>query len=93
VIRVIDVGIGIPANDLPALFQTFFRARNTSTIQGTGLGLAIARQFVELHGGRLTVQSEEAKGTTFTIVLPVMEAVSTDNFESTVDEIDMKNDE
>lgn len=71
VIKVIDEGIGIPAGDVPGLFQTFFRARNTEAIQGTGLGLVIARQFVELHGGTLGVQSEEAKGTTFTIRLPV----------------------
>ncbi|MVM41671.1 PAS domain S-box protein [Spirosoma sp. HMF3257] len=70
VIQVIDTGIGIPESDLPSLFQTFFRARNTATISGTGLGLVIARQYVELHGGKLTVQSEENKGTTFTIVLP-----------------------
>ncbi|MFD1139500.1 PAS domain S-box protein [Larkinella insperata] len=71
VIQVIDKGIGIPAGDLPGLFQTFFRARNTEAIQGTGLGLVIARQFVELHGGTLNVESEESKGTTFTIQLPI----------------------
>ncbi|GAB3905299.1 hypothetical protein GCM10028803_35960 [Larkinella knui] len=71
IIQVIDEGIGIPAGDLPALFQTFFRAGNTATIQGTGLGLVIARQFVELHGGTLTVQSEENTGSTFTVVLPI----------------------
>ncbi|MVM30155.1 PAS domain S-box protein [Spirosoma sp. HMF4905] len=71
VIQIIDEGIGIPAIDLPTLFQTFFRARNTAAIPGTGLGLVIARQFIALHGGRLTVQSEEHVGTTFTIVLPI----------------------
>ncbi|QDK81606.1 PAS domain S-box protein [Spirosoma sp. KCTC 42546] len=70
IINVIDTGIGIPVSDLPALFQTFFRARNSATIPGTGLGLVIARQYVELHGGKLLVQSEENKGTTFTIILP-----------------------
>ncbi|GAB3891936.1 hypothetical protein GCM10028803_04250 [Larkinella knui] len=72
VILVIDTGMGIPASDLPALFQTFFRASNTTSIQGTGLGLVIARQFVELHGGTLTVQSEEGRGTTFTVTLPTV---------------------
>ncbi|UFH57785.1 sensor histidine kinase KdpD [Spirosoma sp. KNUC1025] len=69
-IQVIDTGIGIPASDLSALFQPFFRAGNTTSIVGTGLGLVIARQYVELHGGNLTVQSQEGIGTTFTIVLP-----------------------
>ncbi|RYZ31587.1 MAG: PAS domain S-box protein [Sphingobacteriales bacterium] len=69
-IQVIDTGIGIPASDLSFLFQPFFRAGNTTSIQGTGLGLVIARQFVELHGGTLSVQSDEGLGTTFTIVLP-----------------------
>jgi signal transduction histidine kinase len=69
-IQVIDTGIGIPANELSAMFQPFFRAGNTTSIAGTGLGLAIARQYVELHGGNLTVQSQEGIGTTFTIVLP-----------------------
>lgn len=69
-IQVIDRGIGIPAKDLSSLFQPFYRASNTTSIMGTGLGLAIARQYVELHGGTLTVQSQERIGTTFTIVLP-----------------------
>ena len=69
-IQVQDDGIGIPATDQPFLFQAFFRASNTTTIQGTGLGLVITRQFVELHGGTLSVQSQEGKGTTFTITLP-----------------------
>ncbi|MFD2933855.1 PAS domain S-box protein [Spirosoma flavum] len=68
--QVIDQGIGIPAADLAGLFQAFFRARNTSTIQGTGLGLVIARRYVELHRGSLDVESTEGKGTTFTITLP-----------------------
>jgi PAS domain S-box-containing protein len=74
-IQVIDEGIGIPSTDLHSLFQTFFRARNTATIQGTGLGLVIARQFVELHSGTLTVQSKENVGSTFTIVLPIEQNV------------------
>ncbi|GAB3915243.1 hypothetical protein GCM10028803_61870 [Larkinella knui] len=69
-ISVTDQGIGIPTADLPNLFQTFFRARNATSIQGTGLGLVIAHQFVKVHEGQLEVRSEEAKGTTFTITLP-----------------------
>jgi len=69
-IEVADSGIGIPAQDIDNLFQAFFRASNTMGIPGTGLGLVIARQYVELHGGRLKVQSKIKKGTTFTICLP-----------------------
>jgi PAS domain S-box-containing protein len=69
-IQVIDTGMGIPAAELPALFQAFFRASNTAGIPGTGLGLVIARQFIELHHGHLDVQSAENKGTTFSILLP-----------------------
>ncbi len=70
IILITDQGIGIPADDLPHLFQTFYRARNATAIQGTGLGLSIARQFVDLHNGQLTVDSVENKGTTFFISLP-----------------------
>ena len=69
VLQVIDRGIGIPAKDLSMLFQGFFRASNTAGIQGTGLGLVITRQFVEIHGGHLDIQSEENKGTTVTVTL------------------------
>ncbi|RRB06914.1 sensor histidine kinase [Larkinella rosea] len=69
-IQVIDDGIGIPEADLPSLFQAFFRARNTTGIHGTGLGLVIARQFVELHRGSLTIESQEGQGTTARVILP-----------------------
>jgi PAS domain S-box-containing protein len=68
---VADTGIGIPANELPTLFQAFFRASNTTGIQGTGLGLVIARQFVELHGGQLRLESQVGRGTTFAVRLPM----------------------
>lgn len=70
VLTVADKGIGIPASELPQLFNTFFRASNAVTIQGSGLGLVIARQFVEFHGGSLTIGSEENRGTHCTITLP-----------------------
>lgn len=70
VLTVVDKGIGIPASELSQLFNTFFRASNAGTIQGSGLGLVIARQFVELHGGSLTVGSEENQGTHCTIKIP-----------------------
>jgi signal transduction histidine kinase len=68
--EVVDQGIGIPAEDLPHLFNAFRRASNVGNIQGTGLGLAIVKQSVELHGGTIEVGSEFGKGSRFTIYLP-----------------------
>ncbi|WP_179830340.1 two-component regulator propeller domain-containing protein [Spirosoma fluviale] len=70
VLQVIDTGMGIPSSEQASLFQAFFRASNTDGIQGTGLGLFIARQYVDCHSGQLTVESQERRGTTFTITLP-----------------------
>ncbi|MCA9244699.1 MAG: PAS domain-containing protein [Phycisphaerales bacterium] len=71
-IAVKDTGIGIPAADLPHVFQKFYRAENTATesVKGTGLGLAIALEVARLHGGEIEVESEVGVGTTFTAVLP-----------------------
>ncbi len=72
-LQVRDTGVGIPAADLPYVFERFYRgdkARNTASGE-SGLGLAIARSLVEAHGGTITVSSEEGKGTTFTMALPV----------------------
>jgi signal transduction histidine kinase len=72
VIAVADTGMGISAAELPQLFQRFFRADRAAAtaIPGTGLGLAIAKAIVAGHGGRIRVESEEGKGTTFRITLP-----------------------
>lgn len=69
--RVQDHGIGIPAEDMPRLFESFHRAKNVDTIPGTGLGLAIAHQCVKLHGGEIQIESELAQGTTVTVTLPL----------------------
>jgi signal transduction histidine kinase len=70
VIAVRDAGIGVPAADLPHIFDRFHRARNVvGHIQGTGIGLASARGIVEQHGGTITVESVEGAGATFTIYL------------------------
>jgi signal transduction histidine kinase len=67
VIRVRDTGSGIRSDDLPKLFQPFF----TTKPHGTGLGLATSQQIIFEHNGHLTVESQMAKGTTFTIFLPL----------------------
>lgn len=71
VFRVIDCGRGIPAADLPHLFRAFQRGRNIGQVAGTGLGLVIVKRCVDVHGGNLTCESEEGKGTTFVVSLPL----------------------
>jgi len=72
VLKVSDSGIGIPPNDLPHVFEKFFRASNVSSdMVGTGLGLSIVRSVVELHNGRVWAESLPGKGTTFFVVLPL----------------------
>lgn len=68
-----DAGIGIPEAELPRVFDRFFRSESVrqGSVHGSGLGLGIARDFVELHGGRLSIDSEEGLGTTVIITLPV----------------------
>ncbi len=66
---IIDKGIGIPENEIPNLFQTFYRASNSSSIEGTGLGLAIVKEFLTINNAEIKVESELGKGTTFTIIL------------------------
>ncbi len=75
-IAVEDYGLGIPAADLPRLFERFHRGSNVvGRIEGTGLGLAGAHRIVEQHGGHIEVQSQEGVGSTFTIRLPCREAI------------------
>lgn len=67
-----DQGIGIPAADLPHLFEPFHRAANVGNIPGTGLGLVITKEAVELHGGTIRVDSQVNQGTTFVIQIPIV---------------------
>ena len=66
-----DRGIGIPREDIAHLFDSFYRASNSRGYQGTGLGLAIAKQYVELHRGRIAVASELEVGTSFIVTIPL----------------------
>lgn len=71
-LKVSDTGIGIPADELPLIFDRFFRGEKPQRMQvpGTGLGLAIVREIVELHGGQVKVVSEVGEGTTFIVRIP-----------------------
>lgn len=69
-IRVRDRGVGIPADELGSLFQRFFRARTAANVAGTGIGLSFAAHILKLHGGTVEVESEEGRGSTFTLRLP-----------------------
>jgi len=75
IIEITDTGIGIPARELASIFDRFYRGTNVSpNIPGTGLGLAILKDIVELHQGRIEVESEEGRGSTFRLRLPVLMA-------------------
>jgi two-component system NtrC family sensor kinase len=70
-IEVEDTGVGIPTEDLSKIFEPFFTTKEVG--EGTGLGLAVCYGIITDHGGRLSVRSNVGKGTTFTILLPVIE--------------------
>ncbi len=70
-IQVSDTGLGISEEDLPHIFERFFRADMVREIEGTGLGLSIAKELVLLHQGEIYVESELAKGSTFSVFFPV----------------------
>ncbi|HVP21966.1 MAG TPA: GAF domain-containing sensor histidine kinase [Anaerolineaceae bacterium] len=74
-LAVIDTGIGIPTNELAKIFQRFYQVEKHLTRRhgGMGLGLSIARDMVEMHGGKITVESLEGKGSRFTLLLPVVQ--------------------
>jgi two-component system phosphate regulon sensor histidine kinase PhoR len=72
-ISVEDSGVGIAESDLRKVFDKFFRSQDPRVQEqtGTGLGLALAQEVVRLHGGRITVESEINKGSTFSVLLPL----------------------
>jgi signal transduction histidine kinase len=69
-VSVRDTGIGIDPEDLSRLFEPYFRAQSAAGIAGTGIGLNIVREIVELHGGKISIESEVGQGSTFTVSLP-----------------------
>ena len=71
---VTDTGCGIASDELPKLFQEFYRSNDpiNQQIRGTGLGLALVKRIVEAHHGHISVQSQKGKGTTFTVTLPAV---------------------
>jgi K+-sensing histidine kinase KdpD/CheY-like chemotaxis protein len=73
IISVVDSGIGIPQDKLEMIFEAFTQVDASSTRRagGTGLGLSICQSFVEMHGGRIWVESEASKGSTFSFALPI----------------------
>lgn len=71
-VSISDTGRGIPAADIPRIFERFYKADKSRSSQGSGMGLAIAKHIVEAHGGTISVTSTEGKGSTFTIRLPLV---------------------
>jgi signal transduction histidine kinase len=74
IIKISDEGIGIPPEEIDKIFDSFYRSKNTGTIEGTGLGLAIVKRAIDLHNGVITVSSELNKGTTFNVKIPLIVA-------------------
>jgi signal transduction histidine kinase len=76
-IGVADTGPGIPAADQETIFEEFEQAADGRGAEGTGLGLPLSRKLVKLHGGRLWVESEVGRGSTFRFTLPVQQGAET----------------
>jgi signal transduction histidine kinase len=77
-VSVQDNGLGIPANDLPRIFDRFYQVESHLTRRhgGMGLGLSVAKAMIEMHGGRIWAESENGQGSTFTFILPTRAAGS-----------------
>ena len=73
IIQIRDYGIGIPEDEIEKVFHSFYRASNTVTYQGSGLGLSVAKQFMELHNGKIFLSSKLGEGTEVRLVLPLIQ--------------------
>jgi two-component system sensor histidine kinase BaeS len=71
VLRVTDTGVGIPADELPRIFDRFWRGRQAARISGSGIGLAMAAELARAHGGGLSATSKPGQGTQLTLTLPL----------------------
>lgn len=72
IIKIKDYGIGIPEDEIEKVFHSFYRASNTVTYQGSGLGLSVAKQFMELHNGKIFLSSQLGEGTEVRLTLPII---------------------
>ena len=79
VLSVADEGVGIPAEDLPRIFERFYRADRARSreLGGTGLGLSIVKHIAQLHGGRVEAESIIDQGTTISVILPIADPAVT----------------
>lgn len=77
-ISVEDTGIGIPADRLPYIFDRFYQVERTgrSELEGTGIGLSLVKELVDLHGGNISVESTEGRGSVFSVILPLVSSQS-----------------
>jgi signal transduction histidine kinase/ligand-binding sensor domain-containing protein/DNA-binding response OmpR family regulator len=90
-IKIIDSGIGIPEDKKEKIFERFFQHATAASIlnQGTGIGLSITKEFVQMHGGTIDVQSECGKGTAFSVHLPFIPVTANNNENQLLDESDI----
>ena len=79
IVSVSDTGMGISKEDLPHIFERFYKADKARSQGGSGLGLAIAKHTIQAHGGNISVKSEEGKGSTFSFTLPINASTNSNN--------------